>query len=106
MIKKADIILFFSLIILSAAIFCSFFIFNQNEGNTLIITVNNEEYARLPLNKNTEIVLDGNTVTIKDGFAFVRDADCPDKVCIHTGKINKIGQTVVCLPNSLILEVE
>jgi hypothetical protein len=106
MLKKAYIILFLSIFILSALLFCSFFIFSPNNGDTLIIKLNNKVYARLPLDTDTEIVLEGNTVIIKGGYAFVSKADCPDKRCINIGKINKSGESIACLPHGLILEVE
>ncbi len=106
MVKKADIILFLGLIIIAAALFISFFAFPQNDGTTLVVTLQGEEYARLPLNKDTVLVLPHNTVEIANGYAFVKSADCPDKVCINNGKISKRGQTTVCLPAELILEVE
>lgn len=60
----------------------------------------------MPLNKDGEIILPHNTVIIKDGKAYMKDADCSDKTCINQGKISKVGEAVVCLPNGVILEVE
>ena len=35
----------------------------------------------------------------------MEDADCPDKVCVKTGKIKSPGQTVVCLPHRVVIEI-
>ena len=35
----------------------------------------------------------------------MEDADCPDKVCVKTGKIKKPGQTIVCLPHRTVIEI-
>ena len=32
-------------------------------------------------------------------------ANCPDKVCIHTGFINKPGQSIVCLPHKINIKI-
>lgn len=106
MVKKADIILFAGLILMSLGLFALIFFSPKDSGNTLVITVNNTEYCRVPLNEDTEIILPANTVTVKDGKAYMKDARCSDKICINQGEISKIGETVVCLPAGVILEVE
>ena len=35
----------------------------------------------------------------------MEDADCPDKVCVKTGKIKNPGQTIVCLPHRTVIEI-
>ena len=106
MVKKADIILFICIIFFSITLFISFFLIPKNSGNTLVVSVGSEELYRLNLNEDTEIFLPQNTIVIKDGQAFMKDADCNDKICINQGKIDEKGETVVCLPAGVILEVE
>ena len=33
------------------------------------------------------------------------DADCPDKLCVKTGRISKTGETIVCLPHRVVVEI-
>ena len=33
------------------------------------------------------------------------DADCPDKYCIQMGKATHTGDTIVCLPHKLVIEI-
>lgn len=47
-----------------------------------------------------------NTVHIKDGSVWIQDATCPDKVCLHQGKISKDGEIIVCLPNRLMIQID
>lgn len=35
----------------------------------------------------------------------VRDADCPDKLCIKMGWINRPPQQIVCVPNHVVVRV-
>ena len=35
----------------------------------------------------------------------MKDADCPDKICINMGTIRKKGQTIICLPHKLVVEI-
>ncbi len=106
MVKKADVILFICIILFSLSLFISFFLFPKDSGNTLVVTIDGEEYCRISLNEDTEIILPENTVIIKNGKAYMKDADCKDKICINQGEIDKMGETVVCLPAGVILEVE
>ncbi|ACL75472.1 NusG domain II-containing protein [Ruminiclostridium cellulolyticum] len=40
-----------------------------------------------------------------DGRIRFEDSDCPDKVCIKTGWLDKVGQTSACLPNEVFLKI-
>lgn len=33
-------------------------------------------------------------------------SDCPAKVCVHTGWIKNPGETIICLPNKVLLEIK
>ncbi len=46
-----------------------------------------------------------NVVVIENGAVRVAEADCPDQVCVHTGAISGPGETIVCLPNRLLIEI-
>lgn len=45
-----------------------------------------------------EIELVGNKIRISD-------ANCYDRVCVHTGFIEKTGQIIVCLPSKLSIKI-
>jgi hypothetical protein len=34
------------------------------------------------------------------------EADCPDGLCVKQHKIDKTGQTIVCLPHRVVIEIE
>ena len=36
------------------------------------------------------------------GF-YVRSASCPDHVCVKSGFISRAGQSIVCVPNAIII---
>ena len=66
-------------------------------------------YTALPLNSNKVIELGtergNNKIIINDSTVWMEDADCPDKVCVKTGKIKNPGQTIVCLPHRTVIEI-
>lgn len=45
-------------------------------------------------------------IEIKDGKAHVLYSDCPDKLCVHQKSISKDKETIVCLPNRVVIEIE
>jgi len=40
-----------------------------------------------------------------DGSIAFIESDCPDKICIRSGRLNKVGQSAACLPNKLLLKI-
>lgn len=40
-----------------------------------------------------------------DGVSVI-SSDCPDKVCVGTGKITRAGQSIVCLPSHISVELK
>ena len=104
--KRWDIAVF-AVILLSAVLLFSFGLF-ADEGASLTVTVGDksETYSlkndRVFTLENNGIVL---TVCIENGEVYVSSADCPDKVCASSGKISKVGQTVVCAPAMISLRI-
>lgn len=72
----------------------------------LEITVDGEVYGTYSLEKDQVIeIQDTNICEIKDGKVKMTEASCPDHVCIRQGTIDAPGETVVCLPNKVVLEI-
>lgn len=47
-----------------------------------------------------------NIVIVKDNTIAIIEADCPDKVCIKPGFISRPGESLVCLPHKVMVEVK
>ena len=58
------------------------------------------------LSEDGETQLDGATVRVKNGKIAITQSDCPDKVCVKTGEISKKGETIVCVPNEIVITIE
>lgn len=41
----------------------------------------------------------------EDGSIAFVESDCPDKICIKSGKQKIVGETAACLPNKLIIKI-
>ena len=65
------------------------------------------ETIALPAADNV-IVLDEDAsiqLELKDNQIRFLETDCPDKICVRTGFIGKVGQSAVCLPNRIVVKI-
>jgi hypothetical protein len=109
MIKKNDFILIGIVLLLGLAAMIYWNI-TKDEGSTVRITVNGKEYDTLSLSENKSYTIKGengewNSFEIKDGYVDMLDASCPDKLCVKHNKIHYNHETIVCLPNKVVIEV-
>lgn len=76
-------------------------------GAYVLVCVDGREEARYLLSEDGEYALNGgtNTLIIEDGYAYLLDAKCPDKLCVKQGRIHYDGQCITCLPNKLTVTV-
>ncbi len=47
-----------------------------------------------------------NLIELGDNKVRVIEADCPDEIDVKQGYISGIGETIVCLPNKLVIEIK
>lgn len=107
-VKKAryDILLIAVLLFISA-LALGIMLLSRTEGERVVVEINGTQAAQYSLSVNGEYPLNGGTniLVIENGEAYLRYADCPDKVCVNTGRIKYEGQTIVCLPNKIAITV-
>ncbi|WP_167956613.1 NusG domain II-containing protein [Anaerosporobacter faecicola] len=107
--KKNDIILIVSLL----AVIGIFVLITQlvsKPGAYAVIKIDGKIVEKLPLDQDTKVEIHGagggtNTVVVKNGSVFVQDADCPDRYCVKHKKIKADTETIVCLPNKMVIEI-
>ena len=107
-LRKADFLLFF--IFAAAALISAVSYPRPAEGKEMVrIISNGEECGTYPLEKDEtiEIVTEGhrNVVIIQDGIVHMDYSNCKNQICVHTGEISDKGETIVCLPNYVIVEI-
>ena len=106
---KNDIILAVIVVAVAAAGLLLVNVF-RTEGSFAVIKIDGKETERYPLSVNTEVVIETgdngrNTLVIEDNKAFMKDANCPDKICEGHSKISYKGETIVCLPHKVVIEI-
>ena len=47
-----------------------------------------------------------NTVEIKDGKVSVSEASCKNQICVKHSSISHSGESIVCLPNRLVVRID
>jgi hypothetical protein len=80
-----------------------------------VVRINGQEVARLPVGSETlsqtTIAVPQGEATIEHGQGKVRvmplDHDvCPNEICWRTGWISYPGQSIVCVPNRMVITLE
>lgn len=81
---------------------------SSESGSTAVVQVDGVVIARYPLSEDGIHVLNGglNTIEIKDGKVRMMEAHCPNHECVHQGWISASHQSIVCLPNKLVVTME
>ncbi len=100
-----------NLILAAVIVLFALFIFviryvQTNIGEEVVVEVDGEVMEQLSLNKNTKITIKSanngeNTLVIQDGYAYVEYSNCKNQICVHSKKINKSGESIVCLPHKV-----
>ena len=75
------------------------------------VSANGEEVLVRPLGEDTfELAVPGyagdSYLEISGGRVRMVDSACPDKLCVRTGWISRPGESIVCLPNRVVIEIK
>ena len=68
--------------------------------NTINLPTTSEEKFTIQTENGT------NTILVNNNEVNIVYADCKDELCVKQGSISKIGKTLICLPNKLIIEIK
>lgn len=103
---RYDLILIGALLVLSIGILLAVTL-TRREGGYVEVEKGGELVAIYRLSQSGEYSLNGGTniLVIENGMAYLKEANCPDKTCVRTGKIRYVGQSIVCLPNEIAITV-
>lgn len=131
-IRKADIILFIALVVIGLAASAALTLSHGEAGSNakVIIESGGDLYARYPLAEDRTVVVPApkqaavdapaadpseapsaqydyyNVIVISAGTVSVTEASCKNQVCVKHGAITSPGESIVCLPNRLVVRIE
>ena len=74
------------------------------------VRVGGKVQASYPLAEDRVVTVTGvgggtNELHIEHGSAWLKEASCPDKLCVKQGKIHRDGESIICLPNQVVIEL-
>lgn len=106
--SRCDLILIGAILLIALAAALVTFLM-KSEGDTVSVTVDGKLYGEFPLSVNTEVTVESplgyNILIIEDGVAYIREASCPDGICSSHRPVKNDGESIICLPNKMVLEI-
>lgn len=112
--KKGDKIVLALIIVISLVLF---FLTSQTlreaQNKYVSVQISGQEVQKISLKKEKELreynfktKLGTNKVLVKDGKVWVQESNCPDQICVHMAPIEKVGETIICLPHEFLVEIK
>lgn len=105
--ERNDRILILMMIV--CALFLSIFFVARGSsvGTTVVVWVGGEEYGRYSIFKEQVVQInDTNTLIIENHKANMQLAECPDQLCVKHLPISGTDETIICLPNKVVIRIE
>ena len=83
----------------------------SGRASEVVVEVNGEEVMRVPLGGEArDYYVEGfageSHFRVEGGEVWMVDSACPDKLCVAMGRADQSGNSVVCLPNRVVLDLE
>ncbi|GEM02274.1 hypothetical protein SAMN05421839_1268 [Halolactibacillus halophilus] len=116
-LKLATISDMFVILVLIGISFLPFAVFyaEQSSGGERFVVITKDqtvlhEIALSDIDGPQQITIDSddghyNTIDISSDEVHMHDANCNDQVCVRSGTIDSPGETIVCLPHKVIVEI-
>lgn len=109
-LRRNDVIFIVALLLVVTVAGACLYLF-RGEGDTVTVSVDGKVVATYPLDVNRvediQTGTDGlNRLVIRDGKAWVETASCPDGICAAHKPIHREGESIVCLPNRVVIAVQ
>ena len=81
----------------------------QKAGDSVTVTVNGAFFGEYLLNEDQTVEITvgdrHNRLVIENGEARISNASCPDGICVAHRPIRHDGESIICLPNKVVVEI-
>lgn len=106
---KNDVIFISFLVLFCVGVCLAVYKGGAVEGSTISITIDGAEYGTYSLLEEQTITIEQNgalnIIEIKGGEAFMKEASCPDQLCVDQNEISFDKESIICLPNKVVVTV-
>lgn len=105
--RKGDVLALLAILLLAGGT-ALFFLLGTGTKSYCVIRQSRAIIKVLPMDEDADWTVGGayeNTVTIRQGRVWVSQSSCPNQACKKMGERTRAGQTIVCLPNQVVIEV-
>lgn len=107
---RNDLILIGGMIIAALILLVVVWLVFFQEGTTAVVSLNGSVILEQPLDEDCRIPIQTengyNLFLVENGVALVAEADCRDQICVEHAGISRKGETIVCLPHKLVVEIQ
>ena len=108
-IRRRHDILFIAVLLFLCAAAAIFMTLTRTAGDSVTVTVDGEVFGEYPLHEDCTVEIRTergyNLLIIGDGVARVAEASCPDGICAAHAPISHSGESIICLPNKVVVAV-
>ena len=104
--RKNDWILIAAVLVAAIAWMGIHFFRLPQDAGMVVVCIDGVEYGSWLLTEERTVEIGGtNRLLIKDGQADMIWADCPDRLCVHQKAITREGESIICLPNKVVVSI-
>ena len=106
-LSKKDWVLIVVILCVAGLAFLLHEVIGAEGAGSVTVKVNGKIEGVYSLAEDREIKINGgsNILVIKNHEADMEDANCPDKLCVNQKPVSKNHESIICLPNKVILEI-
>ena len=108
---KNECLLIAGILLIAAIFFAGNYLTSRQPSAVVEVSVDGSITHQFPLDIETEFTIQGydggtNHLIIKNKTAEISEASCPDKICVEHAAVSERGQTIVCLPNRVVVTIK
>lgn len=102
-------LLFLAALLLTGLILLAVVLLNRQRGAQVRVMIDGASQAVFSLDEDRTYPIttpEGtNLLEIRGGKASITQADCPDGLCVKQGAVRYVGDSIICLPHKLVIEI-
>lgn len=106
-------IIIFSVICIVLGIISAVMYFSESSSQIAVILSDGNEIERIDLSEvkkpytfKAEYEGGYNIVSVSEGKISIIEASCPDGVCVKHGELKNEYDSIICIPNKLVIQYE